>query len=408
MIEIKKRAACCGCSACFSSCPVRAITMKEDPEGFRYPSVDWDLCVSCGLCERVCPMDHTQGLEKKNSLYAAIQAKGNIRETSTAGGAFTLVAQYLIEEKKARIYAVGYDSDMNVCHTYADRKEDLAPLRGSKYVQSDLTDTYKRIKGDLKEGRCVLFVGTPCQVHGLINYMGGQMQNLYTMDLLCLGVTSPGLFAKYIDYLQKKYKTEVEAVQFRNKHFGYSTPNVRVVFRNGKYIQQTYDSKVHANLFFKKYYNVRPSCYACRFRETARVSDFTIGDFTDIGTVDKAMDDDLGTTKIWLHTEKAKQLLAEIESEAVIKVLDPAAANVVGGRKKQIAAPSDRAAFFKDAGEMNYQDLVQRWEPNSLKNSYIGLARTILNQMPGKQKLFQALRKLKNQRLKKQMEALNQ
>ena len=130
-------------------------------------------------------------------------------------------------------------------------------------------------------------------------------------------------------------------VSFRNKHYGYATPNVRVCFENAKEMDQKYDTRVHANLFFR-HYNVRPSCYECEFREINRVSDFTIGDFTEIGSVDKSMDDDKGTTKLWVHTQKGKEFLAQVENQARIHCISEYATNIVGGPKKQIKKPEKR------------------------------------------------------------------
>lgn len=404
MIQITDKEKCCGCTACYSICPKKCIEMKPDQEGFLYPVVNTEQCVGCGTCDRVCPVQNVCGVEKKDSLFAAVQYKDEKkRQTSTAGGAFSWIADYIIEQGGVA-YAVGYDN-MVVCHKPCEIKEDLSEFRGSKYVQSTLNDTFRAIKELVIQGKLVLFVGTPCQVHGLIN-MVGEKDNLYTIDLLCLGVSSPKLFAEWIDYLNKKYKSDVINVQFRNKHYGYSTPNVMVYFNNGKEMDQKYDSRVHANLFFR-HFNVRPSCYECGFREVPRVSDFTIGDFNEIASVNKAMDDDKGTTKLWVHTEKGKCLLEQTEGNANVKVIQENNTNIVGGPQKQIKHPEKRDAFFDDAAKMDYYSLVTKWEPKRFKSEFAGVLRPIINRLPFKAVIFKYVRRKKMRNYQKNVSALN-
>lgn len=404
MIQITDKTKCCGCTACYSICPSKCISMLPDKEGFLYPVTDAARCVECGACERVCPYNNLHAEAKTESLYAAIQyKKERERSTSTAGGAFSLFANYIIENGGI-VYAVGYDDCMVVCHKACDRINDLQELRGSKYVQSTLRETYSEIKRNLKK-KTVLFVGTPCQVHGLKNY-AGDSENLYTIDLLCLGVSSPKLFEEWISYLEQKYRVKVTYVAFRDKHYGYSTPNVRVFFENAKEMDQKYDTRVHANLFFR-HYNVRPSCYECEFREEPRASDFTIGDFTEIADVNKSMNDDKGTTKLWVHTQKGKELLAQVEDEARIYYIDDHAKNIVGGPKRQIKRPEKREDFFRDAERMDYFSLVSKWEPISFKGEFVGIMRPIINRLPFKTKIFQYLRKRKLRQYHKNLRELN-
>lgn len=404
MIQKTDKTKCSGCTACYSVCPKNCITMLPDPEGFLYPQVDASSCIECGACESVCPYHTPEKTGEEQSIYAAVQVKNEgERITSTAGGAFSLLADVVLDHGGI-VYAVGYDEDMVVCHKPCSSTDALQELRGSKYVQSTLGQTFRDIKRQLKE-RTVLFVGTPCQVHGLKNYIG-QVSNLYTIDLLCLGVSSPRLFAQWISYLNRKYGTKVTYVAFRNKHYGYSTPNVRVFFENGKEMDQKYDTRVHANLFFR-HYNVRPSCYECEFREIPRVSDFTIGDFTDIGSVDRAMDDDKGTTKLWVHTPKGRELLAQAADGARMHYLYDHAPNVVGGPKKQIRRPERRGEFFQDAEAMDYGSLISKWEPRSLKGELAGILRPVINVLPFKTQFFQYLRKRKSRKFHRKVDALN-
>lgn len=405
MIQISNKNKCCGCTACVNICPKKCIEMRYDEEGFLYPFVNSEKCIECHACEKICPFYKQEGTKRKQSLYCAVQyIDEEKRLTSTAGGAFSLIADTLIEQNAA-VYAVGYDN-MVVSHKRVTTQDALLELRGSKYVQSDLKKCFAEIKKELKTGRKILFVGTPCQVHGLKNYVGDH-ENLFLIDLLCLGVSSPGLFSEYIEYLNLKYKNVVKEVQFRNKHYGYATPNIRVCFENGRYIEQTYDSKVYANLFFKHYYNTRPSCYECQFREIPRVSDFTIGDFTEIGKESKELDDDKGTTKLWVHTEKGKKLLDMVSAENKILILKENVSNIVGGPKKQIKKPENRKDFFDDVQTMTYANLIKKWEPHTIKGDIVGIVRRIINKTPCSSCAFKAMRALKRRKYYKQVNVLN-
>lgn len=405
MIQISNKNRCCGCTACVNICPQKCIDMRYDEEGFLYPFVNSEKCIECHACEKICPFYKHEGKEKEQSIYCAVQYMDEEkRRTSTAGGAFSLIADALIEQNAA-VYAVGYDN-MVVSHKRVTTQDALLELRGSKYVQSDLKKCFLEIKKELKTGRKILFVGTPCQVHGLRNYVG-EHENLFLIDLLCLGVSSPRLFSEYIEYLNSKYKSNVKDVQFRNKHYGYATPNIRVCFENGRYIEQMYDCNVYANLFFKHYYNTRPSCYECQFREIPRVSDFTIGDFTEIGKKSKKLDDDKGTTKVWVHSEKGKRLLNMVSTENNILVLNESESNIVGGPKRQIKKPDDRKAFFDDAQTMTYATLIDKWEPHTVKSDVVGIARKIINKTPCSSVVFKSLRALKRRKYHKQVDGLN-
>ena len=181
-----------------------------------------------------------------------------------------------------------------------------------------------------------------------------KVDNPVSLYLLCLGVSSPKLFAEWIDYLSKKYRSAVINVQFRNKHYGYSVPNVRVSLEDGKEFDQRYDSRVHANLFFQ-HLNVRPSCYVCEYRERPRISDFTVGDFNNIGSVNSNFDDDFGTTKLWVHTPKGKDILEHIQCNCKWYLIEANGTNIVGGQKKMYKMPENRESFFRDAQNMEYQ-----------------------------------------------------
>lgn len=404
MIQISDKTKCSGCTACASICPKHCIEMKADEEGFFYPYVDMSLCMKCNACDVVCPIQNNIVSEERynTDFYAAQNKDLTVRQESTAGGVFSLIATYIINAGGI-VYAVGYDK-MVVSHFSTESILGLKGMRGSKYVQSDLNDVFCQIRKSL-ENRLVLFVGTPCQVHGLKRAIKNT-ENLVTIDLFCFGVSSPKIFNMWINYLESKYKTEVCDIQFRNKHYGYSTPNVRVFFQNGKSFDQKYDSKSYANTFFRNL-NVRLSCYECPFREVSRVSDFTIGDFNEIRAFNSNLDDDVGTTKFYVHTEKGKAIVENIREEMELILIEKNISSIVGGKQKQYRKPESREAFFLDANVLNYNRLVTKWVPETFKSRVASIARPVINNLPFKKAVFSYIRRYKTRKFDKTVKEVN-
>ena len=200
MINIIDKKNCCGCNACVQHCPKSCVTMQEDEEGFLYPIVDQEACIDCGLCEKVCPVLN-QGEERKPlQVYAANNPNEEIRMQSSSGGVFTLLAETIIQEGGV-VFGARFNDDWEVIHDYTETKEELAAFRGSKYVQSRIGDSYCQAEQFLKKGRKVLFTGTPCQIAGLNLFLRKEYGNLLTVDFICHGVPSPGVWKSYLEEL---------------------------------------------------------------------------------------------------------------------------------------------------------------------------------------------------------------
>ncbi len=410
MIEIKNKKECCGCTACYSICPTDAIMMKKDDEGFYYPEVIKNKCIGCERCIGVCPMDEKEA-EKCEETYLtghyAIQYRGNKeRKISTAGGFYYLIAEYVLKQGGV-VFAAGYNEKMELCHMKATTVEEAKKLCGSKYVQSNTKGVFTQVLDELKKEKIVLFVGTPCQVRGLNNYIPKRWaENLVLLDLLCLGCSSPGLFEKWKTYLEIKYHEKVINVEFRNKNFGYSTPNVCVYFKSGKIIEQSYDSKCLTNTFFKGY-NVRPSCYRCDIRTYPRCSDFTVGDFNDISDFSPELDDDLGTSSVWCHTKKGNRILELIKEKYVIgKKIEVELSNVIGGKAVQMQEPEQRDAFFRDFKENEFKYTIKKWQRKTFKDSLLGNFRKVVNKTPFRRYVFKKMRKMQARRFEKNQRTL--
>ena len=293
--------ACCGCGACYNKCPVGAITMQENEEGFLVPVIDKNKCTNCGLCVKVCPSLNVQyNNTDKPECYAAM-ADDEIRMKSSSGGIFTLLAEDILD-KGGYVCGAAFDDNWDVHHIIVDNKNDLEKLRGSKYVQSDTEDCYKKIKKLLDEDKYVLFSGCPCQVAGLYSFLGKNYEKLYTVDILCHGSPSRGVWKKYLN--ENFNKNEIKKINFRDKNkIGWSCSHCTISTKNGDdIVTDDFTKLFHASI------NLRESCYDCKYSKKPRPADITLGDFWGISEYKKDLNDDKGLSFVLTNNEKGKFL----------------------------------------------------------------------------------------------------
>lgn len=315
MIRIKDKADCCGCTACASICPKDAITMEPDTLGFKYPKVDLNKCIDCGLCEKVCAFndhyDKTLNL-KAPEIYAARHKDIYEIETSRSGAAFIAISDYILENGGI-VYGVGYKDHFRVAHKRATTKEERNEFKGSKYVQSDLDGIFRQVKDDLKQGKTVLFSGTPCQTAGLNSYIGKKLrENLVLVDIVCHGVPSPYIWRDYLDYLEKKYKSKIVTVNFRDKsRIGWSGHIESFVSQDG--IKREFNTFSH---LFGKCVMLRSSCGRCHYANFCRPSDFTIGDYWGWEKLSPNLNkDNKGCSLLFINTAKGQELFKNVKQK---------------------------------------------------------------------------------------------
>ncbi|MCI8692387.1 MAG: 4Fe-4S binding protein [Lachnospiraceae bacterium] len=303
---------CCGCGACADVCPAGAVRMVSDGEGFRYPKIDQSKCVNCGRCERVCPMKKASAGTGEN-LYFGVQAKDDaLRHASSSGGMFPVLAEYIFRQGGI-VCGAAFGDEMRVVHREAGTKEELESLKKTKYVQSNMEGMYRRIDGYLKEGRWVLFCGTPCQVRALKLFLNKEYPQLLLAALICYGVPSPGIWDSYVKYLERKHGGKMTDFSFRDKR-NRDNGHVRAYTIDGK----EYADKLEKDLYCQMYFRndtLRPSCHTCGYCTTDRDCDFTIGDFWGVEKIRPEADDGMGTSLVILHTEKAGKVWEEIKGE---------------------------------------------------------------------------------------------
>lgn len=314
---------CCGCSACISVCPKGCISMSKDKEGFLYPIVDSVKCIDCGLCEKVCPVLHPLKNEAEPLVYAAINNDESIRMQSSSGGIFTLLAEYVIENGGV-VFGACFDRDWNVVHDYTETKEGLVRFRGSKYVQSNVGNSFSQVKIFLDAGREVLFSGTPCQVAGLKNYLRKPYPNLLTVDLVCHGVPSPDVWRKYLQetvckaYRIKKNKSAVNIcdyisdIKFRAKDKGWKKYSFKIEYKDGRIEINPFYENPYMNIFLSNL-SLRPSCYVCPAKLNNVQSDITLADFWGVNKIDPNIDDDKGCGLLFLNNKEKIGLLYSLQ-----------------------------------------------------------------------------------------------
>ncbi len=300
---------CFGCGACAAACPRKAITMKWNDEGFAYPEVDSGLCVDCGLCEKACPAGKPQA--RREGLFFAVRCRDEaLLRSSTSGGAFSLIAEKVVSDG-GLVCGACFDEAFRVVHRLSDR---IAPMRKSKYVQSDMLRCFVPIREALASGRQVLFSGTPCQCHGLFTFLGGRPENLHVISLICRGVASPGLWREYIRWLG--HGSPLEAFDFRDKWRRNSGHTVSYTV-NG--VETAVP--IHQDGFSRLYQlglTYRPSCYACPYCGTGNDFDFTIGDFWGIEKCAPELADGRGVSLVIVRGRWAETLLETLRDRAEI------------------------------------------------------------------------------------------
>ena len=302
MIQIKEKNNCCGCSACVQRCPKQCISLEEDNEGFLYPKVDEDVCINCGLCEKVCHELHSYEERLPLEVYAAINVDEKIRLKSSSGGIFYLMAEYTINEGGI-VFGAKFDSNWQVVFDYSETLEGCKKFMGSKYVQAYIDSAFKNAERFLKSGRKVLFSGTPCQIAALHHFLRKEYSNLYTVDLVCHGVPSPKVWRLYLKEIMMKYNS-IYNIDFRNKRKGWK--NFHFVLENKDVSQSLYVSHFEDSYMraFLENMSIRPSCYNCKAKQGRSHSDVTIADFWGIRNEYPQMDDDKGTSLILINTPK--------------------------------------------------------------------------------------------------------
>lgn len=368
MIEIIDKYNCCGCSACVQNCPRGCISMKEDREGFLYPSVDESECIDCGLCEKVCPLLNPPEKITTRKVLAVKNRKEEERMASSSGGVFIGLAKEILLDGGV-VFGAVFDEQWEVKHTYAENLAGVKLMMGSKYLQSRIDNCYHEAETFLKKGRKVLFSGTPCQITGLHKYLRKEYPNLISVDFLCHGVPSPGVWRRY---LQETFQTsarravgkntvlssslspvsDITSIEFRDKELsgwkkfsfvvrGMSADKAdkNSVLLSDRHLDNPYMRGFLANVY------LRPSCYDCKCKNGVSHSDLTIADFWGINRLMPDFDDDKGVGMILINTVKGQDIVDNLDLDTRHVSLTEAQ-QFNGAFREHIGIPPKRKLFF--------------------------------------------------------------
>lgn len=363
MIEINDK--CVGCQACQQICTKDAIKMIENEEGFLYPDLDEKKCIKCGQCNKVCPVsvenqfniENQKGFKIYGGYCTSIQTN-----QASSGRIFPLITKKFFDENKknSKVYSVKMDGRKRACHYEATSYNEIKQGFGSKYIQSDLSNIYSKIKKDLDNESKVLFSGTPCQIAGLKKYLGKEYEKLLTQAIFCHGVASPKVFKKYCDYVENTYNKMIKSVSFRSKKKGWEKYGMEINFLDGG----VYYKESEKDLFHKTFggnISLRKSCYNCQFKYPNYQADIIIGDFWNVGTICPKLYDKNGVSIIIIGSEKGKKFIDKIKSDMKleeIKISDLYKSQK--GIKDSVAMNLNRTEFFEKLDKEKFDSLVNR------------------------------------------------
>jgi len=359
------REKCTGCAACYCTCENESIEMKEDMAGFKYPYINVSKCINCKKCEMGCPVLHPNLKEKYNQSGYILQNKDkNKLYESTSGAVFPEIAEYVIG-KGGKVYGAAFSDDLCVEHIAIESIDELHKLKKSKYVQSYVHNIYRDIKYELNQNREICFSGTPCQVEGLLAFLGRGYSNLITVDIVCHGVGAPTLWKKYIGYKEKKGK--IGNACFRDKTKGYQYTQMRLDYINGtRYLQGTeYDQMLRA--FFSNICD-RESCYNCSFKKENRVSDITVWDSFDNKLFGVDYDENVGSSKMLINSNKGLKVFNSVKNSFYYKEID--AKKLIDSSYEMTHSVSKnpkREQFMFDLGELSTENLFRKYFPIDIK-----------------------------------------
>lgn len=336
------RAKCSGCGACAAGCPRDAIAMVSDREGFCYPQVG-ENCVRCGHCSHICPAMKQREVRPESAVYAAWHRDDTVRQRSGAGGAFSAMAEYVLEGGGV-VFGAAMDEHLTVRHIAVRSTADLAALRGAKLVQSHLGDTYRAVRRALERGESVLFSGTPCQVDGLYRFLGEHPAKLLTCDVVCSGVASPGVWKKLMEAMSYIKRRRAVSARFLDKLPGEKEPRFRVWFEGGG----IYDAPISKSQFGRGYFRrllLRPACHSCPYATANRVGDITLGHFRGIEGALSA-EEEKGVSLLLVNSVKGAHIFDALPLHREKRSMAEACADN-GALCAPESADTQRAAFFR-------------------------------------------------------------
>lgn len=376
-IENKDEKTCIGCECCVQICPQKCISMEKNSRGFYVPKVDKEKCINCGLCKKKCPYENDVKKSNIQKSYAAISNDINLIKTSTSGGIFLQFGKEIISEKGI-VFGCAWNSENQANHIQVDNEKDLIKLSQSKYVQSNLENTFIDAQKYLNDGRKVLYSGTACQLAGLISFLGKEYDNLYTVEVACHGVPSPGLFENYLKWFEKKENKKIKQFSFRNKakhktgeHYMFC---VEYTDGSKKYYYANEDP-YYASFLNAKI--LRKTCYECKYKGKNRISDITLCDYWGIDREHKKFPAQNGVSAVMINSIKGEKLFNKVKNN--LTYIETTFESISKHNKSLINSASTEKMIEYD---INDENLFNELKPN------ITLKGKLKNMIPGQLKYY--------------------
>lgn len=371
-IKILNKKDCTGCRACEQICPVKAISMKEDDEGFITPKVDEERCIKCGLCKKTCgQIDrfyNKNNLEERKFLGVRPKEK-EIAKNSTSGGIAYLISKMVIEENGI-VFGSAYDENLMPYQKYVKDKKELQQLRGSKYVTSDTKKTFSQVKEFLEEGKKILYIGVPCQIGGLKKFLKKDYENLYTIDIICHGVPSQKIFKKYLENEEKKLREKIISYTARSKS--------KVAWGMGYCAEIKTKNKIkYKKADFDPYYTAflkvnRECCYECKYANLDRIGDITLGDLWGIEQFDYDFYDKNGVSLAIVNTIKGEKIFNKVKNLVEYRQYNEQQVTKFNGNLKHpTTRPQNREIIYKQLDEMSFEEYSKKYLANKNKLKYV-------------------------------------
>lgn len=319
-----------------------------------------------------------------NSVIAAYGCNSldkDIRYQSSSGGVFSVLATYFLK-KGGVVYGTAMSDDCKeAVYQRVTDIEDLEKLRGSKYLQSKLGDTFKRVREDLQDGICVMFSGCPCQINGLTLFLGKEYDNLFCMDIICHGVPSPELWRKYTDYFETKNHTVLKRVNFRSKEQSWKDFGLmqETKLQSGS-MKQWFSSRIENPymMMFLKNYDLRPSCYECSSK-SYRTADISIGDFWGIENVLPELNDSNGTSLVLIRTAQGMEIFEKVKGKIKFAQCEYEQATKKNTADyKSVVRPIQRDKFFLDMNRLSFDRLTQKYLESPMKRNIKRIVKKIM------------------------------
>lgn len=363
---------CCGCSACFSVCPVQAIQWTRNKEGFSEPEIIKEKCIDCGLCRKVCPYeeDHV-GADADPEVYAAVHKDRKVLLNSSSGGAFTALSDAVFRQGGV-VYGVEFDREYGLVYGRASDQKRRSRFRGSKYVQCEPGSVYRQVEKDLKDGKTVMFTGTPCYVSGLKNYLSAKkadMEKLLLCDNICHGAASPLVWKEYLCYIRANVLKgkALKSISMRSKKVKWQKQQMDCRTECGDE-SKAINKGASWNKLYRTACATRKSCFSCPFTGYERVGDITAGDYWNIENAGLKIDYHLGVSLLLINTQKGKEWLSKAQEDLVLEKSDKKSCWQLH-LEKQPPAPSKRQAFW-NSFEKDPEGTVKKYAKGSFVNQF--------------------------------------